>query len=171
MSKALFQQLCDDVSDAVSEDEFKSKQYIQQQIDSASIFQDHSNNIFIAHHDSTGGFVLGKVKLAITLCILGGASYLDVSLFFEVSFNHAHNIVANVVDVCLLVEICLLTIHCPILWIVPVLLLGFGIPGNVMQCASCRTAPPPICKSLCKKMSRYLWLNMQSFLSSSSILG
>ena len=98
MSKVLFQQLVDDVSAAVGADEFKSEQYLQQRINGTSMFPDPSNNILIAHHDSTGGFVSGEIKMAITLRILGGASYLDCSLFFEVSFNHAHKIFRDVID-------------------------------------------------------------------------
>lgn len=97
MSKVLFQQLVDDISIAVGAQEFKSEQYLQQQINGAFMFPDPSNNILIAHHDSTGGFVSGEIKLAITLRVLGGASYLDCSLFFEVSFNHAHKIFKEVI--------------------------------------------------------------------------
>ncbi len=39
----------------------------------------------------------GEIKLAITLRVLGGASYLDCLLFFEVSFNHAHEIFKEVI--------------------------------------------------------------------------
>ena len=98
MSKVLFQQLVDDVSAAVGTNEFKSEQFLQQRIDGVSIFPDRTNNILIAHNDSTGGFVSGEIKIAITLRILGGASYLDCSLFFEVSFNHAHKIFRYVID-------------------------------------------------------------------------
>ena len=98
MSKVLFHQLVDDICAAVGTNVFKSEQYIQQQIDDNLLFPDQSKNIFKAHHDSTGGFVSGEIKLAITLRILGGATYLDCSLFFEVSFNHAHKIFKEVID-------------------------------------------------------------------------
>jgi hypothetical protein len=98
MSKVLFQQLVDDICAAVGADMFKSEQYIQQRIDENLLFPDQSKNIFKAHYDSTGGFVSGEIKLAITLRILGGATYLDCSLFFEVSFNHAHKIFKDVID-------------------------------------------------------------------------
>ena len=45
-----------------------------------------------AHHCTIVGFVLGEIKLAIALQLLGGVKYLDVSLFFEVSLNHTHKI-------------------------------------------------------------------------------
>ena len=49
------------------------------------------------HYSTTGGYVLGKIKLAIALQVLGGATHLDCSLLFEVSFNHAHKIFKEVV--------------------------------------------------------------------------
>ena len=98
MSKLLFQQLCDDICAAVGVDEFKSEEYIKQRIDRACIFPDPTTNLFIAHQESTGGFVSGEIKLAIALRVLGGASYLDCSLFFEVSFNHAHKIFKEVIE-------------------------------------------------------------------------
>jgi hypothetical protein len=60
---------------------------------------DHNHqwtNIF-AHKHSTGGFISGEVKVAITLCILGGGVYLDLALLFESSFNHTHKIVRYVI--------------------------------------------------------------------------
>jgi hypothetical protein len=61
---------------------------------------DHNHqwaNILFAHEHSTGGFISGEVKVAITLCILGGGLYLDLALLFESSFNHTHKIVRYVV--------------------------------------------------------------------------
>ncbi len=52
----------------------------------------------LAHEHSTGVFISGEVKVAITLCILGGGSYLDLGLLFESSFfNHTHKILRYVV--------------------------------------------------------------------------
>ena len=97
MSKTLFQQLVDDVSSFTPADEFKSEEYLQQIIDGV-VPLDPSNNIILAHYNSTGCFVSGEIKLAVTLRVLGGASYLDCALFFEVSFNHAHKIFKDVVN-------------------------------------------------------------------------
>ena len=98
MSKVLFQQLCNDIIAAVGPDEFKSEQYLRQRIDGAAIIPDRSNNLLIAHHESTGGFVSGEIKVAITMRVLGGASYLEAALFFEVSFNHSHKIFKEVIN-------------------------------------------------------------------------
>jgi hypothetical protein len=44
-----------------------------------------------------GVFISGEVKVAITLCILGGGLYLDLALLFESSFNHTHKIFRYVI--------------------------------------------------------------------------
>ena len=46
----------------------------------------------------------GEVKLALTLRLLGGGTYLDMALLFDVSFNHVHKIVRNVMSNWLLNE-------------------------------------------------------------------
>jgi hypothetical protein len=61
---------------------------------------DHNHrwtNILFAHKHSTEGFISREVKVAITLCILGGGPYLDLALLFESIFNHTHKIVRYVV--------------------------------------------------------------------------
>ena len=98
MSKELFQQFIDDVSTAVGADEFKSEEYLQNIIDGSTSFPNPANNIVLAHYYSTGGFVSGEIKLTITMRILGGGSYLDCALYFEVSFNHAHKIFHEVIN-------------------------------------------------------------------------
>jgi hypothetical protein len=58
----------------------------------------HRSNILFAHAHTTGDIISGKkVKLAITLRILGGGPYLDLALLFESSLNHTHKIVKHVV--------------------------------------------------------------------------
>jgi hypothetical protein len=96
MSKILFKQLVDDVTSIIPSHIFKSKEYLQTIVDSC-VPTDSSNNIILAHHNSMGGFISGEIKLAITLRVLGGATYLDCAIFFEVSFNHCHKIFKEVV--------------------------------------------------------------------------
>lgn len=96
MSKQLFKRLCDIIQDNIPPHEFKSEEYLEKLLESPVV--DPSRNILFAHAQSTGGFVSGEIKLAITLRILGGATYMDCALLFEVSFNHAHKIVKSVVQ-------------------------------------------------------------------------
>ncbi len=76
--------------------EFKSEEYLENIINLSCT--DPSNNIVLVHAHSTGGFISGEVKLAMTLHILCGGSYLYTSLLFEVSFNHVHKIVKEVIN-------------------------------------------------------------------------
>jgi hypothetical protein len=96
MSKSVFQELCDNIVDIVGQDEFKSEEYIDNIVNSLPRVGS-ANNIFLAHRASTGGFVSGEVKLALTLRILGGGTYMDMAMIFETSFNHAHKIFKHVI--------------------------------------------------------------------------
>ena len=97
MSKILFRKLIDDVSSVIPAHSFKSEEYLKKILDKTLTSPNQVNNIVFAHYNSMGGFVSGEIKLAITMRILGGGSYLDCALFFEVSFNHAHKIFNEVV--------------------------------------------------------------------------
>jgi hypothetical protein len=57
-----------------------------------------SNNIYFAHAQSTGGVIVGEVKLASTLRILGGGTYMDMAIVLDTSFNHIHKIFKYVVS-------------------------------------------------------------------------
>ncbi len=100
MLKEVFQKLCRIIEGFAGAENFKSKQYLED-ILSRQQHPDETcpwNNIFFAHYYSTGGFISGEVKLALTLCILGGGSYLDMGLLFVSSFNHTHKIIKYVVN-------------------------------------------------------------------------
>ena len=49
------------------------------------------------HEKSTGGFISGEVKLAITLRILAGGSYLDLALLYDTSSSYAYEIFHSVI--------------------------------------------------------------------------
>ena len=94
MNKDLFQQLCDRIEDCVGAEDFKSEQYLDARLMSPP---KRSNNIFHAHQNSMGGMICGEVKLAVTLRILGGGSYLDMAMVFKSTFNHANKLFVKVV--------------------------------------------------------------------------
>ena len=58
-----------------------------------------STNILRAPEESTGGFIYGEIKLALTLRLLAGGSYLDLSLLFEMGFTYScvvfHDVTGN----------------------------------------------------------------------------
>ena len=97
MSKIYFQLLCDKIEDIVGADVFKSEFYLNEMLKSPLIAKNCGRNIFVAHDSSTGGVISGEVKLALTLRILGGATYMDMAMVFDISFNHAHKIFKQVV--------------------------------------------------------------------------
>ena len=51
-----------------------------------------------AHAESTGGFISGEIKLALTLRLLAGGSYLDLSLLLEIGFTYSYEIFHHVVS-------------------------------------------------------------------------
>jgi len=46
--------------------------------------------VYNAQETSTGGFISGEVKLAITLRILAVGSYLDMALLYETGESYSH---------------------------------------------------------------------------------
>ena len=50
-----------------------------------------------AHEHTTGGFVSGQVKLALTLRLLAGGSYMDLALLFDVGFSTSYEIFHKVI--------------------------------------------------------------------------
>ena len=88
MSKVYFQLLCDKIEDIVGPAVFKSELFINE-IMKEPLVANAGRNIFAAHEQSTGGMISGEVKLALTLRVLGGGTYMDMmAMIFELSFNH-----------------------------------------------------------------------------------
>ena len=80
MTKHCFQLLCLKIIKGVGEEEFISEQYLVGQVARNTKLR----KMFMAHHKTSGGFICGEVKLTITLRILAGRSYLDVSEIFDI---------------------------------------------------------------------------------------
>ena len=51
-----------------------------------------------AHKFLNGGFVSGEVKLALTLRLLAGGSYLDICLIYQVGWSSAYDILHKVLE-------------------------------------------------------------------------
>ena len=80
MTKECFNDLCMTIKKHVGEIEFKSESYLENE----TLRNSKMSNVIKAMKKSSGGFVCGEVKLAITLRILAGGSYLDVSDIFHI---------------------------------------------------------------------------------------
>ena len=49
------------------------------------------------HVQSTRGFLSGEVKLALTLRLLAGGSYMDLAILYEVGMTYPYKILHDVV--------------------------------------------------------------------------
>jgi hypothetical protein len=97
MSRECFQLLCDRIEANVGEEEFKSEEYLKNLKHTDVESEKKKVNLMYAHEASTGGFVSGEIKLALTLRLLAGGSYLDLSLLYEVGSSYAYSILHDVV--------------------------------------------------------------------------
>ncbi len=96
MTKVYFQLLCDMIEDIVGPHAFKSELYLNSMMKSP-VIRDGARNIFVVHDSSTGGMICGEIKLALALRVLGGGTYMDMAMVFDISFNHAHKIFKEVI--------------------------------------------------------------------------
>ena len=72
MTKETFAKLCSEIKSAVGEESFKSEAYVQSHgWSSRHARTQHAN-------DYKGGVVPGEIKVAMTIRMLAGASYLDL---------------------------------------------------------------------------------------------
>ena len=96
MEKECFKQLSEDIINAVGEDTFKSEAYIEnvlnvmEEIEPADVAK--KRRIYNAQKAASGGYVCGEVKLAITLRLLAGGSYLDLACLYHVGYSHVYSI-------------------------------------------------------------------------------
>jgi len=99
MERGCFDYLCERIIDNVGEREFKSEIYLRDFKNGDATEADtlHQTNILHAHERTTGGFVSGEVKLALTLRLLAGGSYMDLALLFDVGFSTAYEIFHKVI--------------------------------------------------------------------------
>ena len=86
MEKLCFQLLCDKIIKAGGKEEFKSESYIDRRRSRNVRF----NSILSAQEKTSGGFICGEVRLALTLRLLAGSSYLDADDIFHVKPNHTY---------------------------------------------------------------------------------
>ena len=87
MSRKCFEVLCQTIKANVGEEKFKSEEYLRDLQDPLSPFgtcrhMRRMRSLTQGHLKQTGGIISGEVKLAITLRMLAGGSYLDLGLLF-----------------------------------------------------------------------------------------
>ncbi len=80
----------------VVSDGFVSEQYIHE-VKSGLVIDEQRANILCAHEQSTGTMISGEVKLTLTLCMLAGRSYLDLSFLYYMGSSTAYHIFHQVI--------------------------------------------------------------------------
>jgi len=83
MHRACFIHLCEKIERSVGEKVFKSEKYIEKLAMEGHLTKE--GGMMVANLDKTGPYIPGEVKVAMTLRILAGASYLDMYLWFNVN--------------------------------------------------------------------------------------
>ncbi len=98
-----FDLLCMRIQDNVGEGTFKSEAYLREKWDDTTLAPPDSvsmcwlRRLAKAHFVQYGGFISGEVKLAITLCMLAGGSYLDLGLIFGTGTSYPYEIFCKVI--------------------------------------------------------------------------
>ena len=75
MTRECFELLCEKIKLSVGEKKFKSEAYIE-------LYLNHPGNLYHANCATTGGYISGEIKLAISLRILAGGDPLDIAVIY-----------------------------------------------------------------------------------------
>ena len=97
MSRECFDHLCDRIEQNAGQLTFKSEQYLYG-LCPGTIEENKQNKMNSAHVKSAGGFISGEVKLALTLRLLTGCTYMDLVLLYEVGMTYTYEILHDVVS-------------------------------------------------------------------------
>ena len=99
MSRECFDLLCRAIKRNVGEGAFKSEEFLRelQFRRPNSVSEARMMGLVQGHSVYTGGIICGEVKLAITLRILAGGSYLDLGLIFGTGSTYPYAIFRHVI--------------------------------------------------------------------------
>ena len=89
MTRDCFALLCSSIISKIGEKQFKSEAYID-------AFLKGKDPMYEANTQTTGGYISGEVKLAITLRLLAGGDALDLGVMFDVQTYHCNKIMYDV---------------------------------------------------------------------------
>ena len=95
MSQDCFEELCHRIEDIIGSEEFKSEKFIH---DLEATEPKNLKTMVHLHRLNSGSFVCGEIKVALSLRLLAGGSYLDLALLFGISTRHVHRTFHTVVD-------------------------------------------------------------------------
>ena len=89
MSRECFSLLCQKITCSIGEKAFKSESYID-------AFLRGKDKMFKAHEFTSGGYISGETKVAITLRLLAGGDSYDIGVIFDISYKHCEKIFYHV---------------------------------------------------------------------------
>ena len=82
--------MCGNIEASVGEDVFKSEMYLQ--MVEAEGYSSERGRMFHLHKHYLGHLICGEIKLAITLRLLAGGSYLDLAALYVCGFTYVYEI-------------------------------------------------------------------------------
>ena len=94
MPRGCFNDLCYKIEKVLGENTFKSETYLEKFKDMGSRTKQSCMYNNSATH--TGAYISGEIKVAITLRMLAGASYLDMYLWMNINVDYIHILVQKV---------------------------------------------------------------------------
>jgi|EP00979_Chaetoceros_neogracilis_P009196 hypothetical protein len=97
MERGCFKLLCERIEENIGRSAFKSESYIRD-LRCGRIANKGKYKMDFAQRKSTGGFISGEVKLALTLRLLAGGTYMDLALLYETGFTYSYTIFKDVVN-------------------------------------------------------------------------
>ena len=102
MTRQCFDELCSKIRCSIGERAFLSEKYIDAFMSDDDISTCHFmstcrlSRMYRAHCRTSGGFISGEMKLAITIRMLAGWSPLDLAILFDVSESHCKTLFIKV---------------------------------------------------------------------------
>ena len=91
MTREYFLLLCERIKLKVGESNFKSEAYID-------CYLNYPGHIYQANCATTGRYISGEIKLAVSIRILAGGDPLDIALIFDISSNYCKTIMYEVIE-------------------------------------------------------------------------
>ena len=96
MEKDCFEELCNRIEESVGKENFKSEHYLHDLKEQGT--STAKGRMYHAATHTTGTYISGEWKVALTLRHLGGSTYLDLFLWSNVSPNHCRAVVNEVIE-------------------------------------------------------------------------
>ena len=94
MSKNCFAYMVSTIEAKVGREKFKSDEFLNSMEKNGSPF----HRMAYVHKRTTGGFICGEIKMAITLRMLAGGSYLDLFMLYDVFHTYPYQIMDTVLE-------------------------------------------------------------------------